>query len=96
MKRLIRKSNYTTLVIVDIQKNYALYFDEEYLNEVEAIIKQGWNNIIVVADDIDGSPEIPDFISNAANAFDFNNKRVLVLIPDNTRSGPMNIFFREI
>jgi len=60
-KRLI-KANYKTLVIVDIQKNFSNFFNEEYLNKVENIIAEGWNNINVVVDNIDGSAEIPRFI----------------------------------
>jgi len=66
MKRLI-KANYKTLIIVDIQKNFSNFFDDKYLNQVENIINQGWNNIITIVDDIDGKPEIPDFIYEASN-----------------------------
>lgn len=67
MKRLIRKASYKTLVIVDIQKNFSSFFDEKFLSKVENIINQGWDNVIVVVDDIDGTPEVPDFINNVAN-----------------------------
>lgn len=65
--KLIKESNYKTLVIVDIQKNFSAFFDEKYLSKVENIINQGWDNIIVVVDNIDGDPQIPSFINNAAN-----------------------------
>lgn len=67
MKRLIKKSKNNVLVVVDIQKEFAHTFDEEYLNKVENIINENWDKIIVVVDINMGSVEIPEFLYNKAD-----------------------------
>lgn len=67
MKRLIKKANFKTLVIVDIQKDFSNYFNEQYLNRVENLINQGWDKIITVVDMNMGEAEIPKFIYEASD-----------------------------
>lgn len=61
MKRLIKKAISKTLIIVDIQKEFAKFFNEEYLERVDILIKQNWDRVITIVDDNDEA-HIPRFI----------------------------------
>jgi len=65
MKRLKKVAFNSTLVVVDVQKDFSNFFTEEYLESLESYVSQ-FPRVIVVVDDNSGDTDIPYFLKNCA------------------------------